>query len=621
MGQMISPEESYLFGEGKFYNSYLRFGAHPSEDPLRGGVIFTVWAPGAKTVSVEGDFNGWDGNADFMELLPGGIWTTFIPEAKEWDAYKYLIRTKNGDLLHKGDPFAFFSEVRPKTASRVFNLNRYRWGDQAWLENEKRRRHMKNPMNIYEVNLSSWRKNEDGTYYSYQRLKDELIPYVVDMGYTHIEVMPLTEHPYDGSWGYQTAGYYSATSRFGNPDELRSFIDACHQAEIGVIMDWVPGHFCMDDHGLGRFDGTRLYEAEVHKHWGTYKTNFKKNQVRSFFLSNAIFWVEQFHFDGLRVDGVTSMLYLDFDAEDGHYSPNVYGGRENIEAISFIREVNSLVLGKFPHAFMIAEESTDWANVTKPPYDGGLGFNYKWNMGWMNDTLKYMEVPFEERKYHHNLLTFSQMYAFSENFVLPLSHDEVVHGKKSIVDKMYGDNFNEFAGNRCLALYQMTQPGKKLNFMGNEFAQYIEWRHEEPLEWFMLDYPLHRQFQHYIKTLNRRYKENRALYENDGDCESFQWIDVNNTHQSVLVYERRVRGNNLIVVLNFKPEGYGEYRIGVPRKGAYTEAINTDDPAFGGNGYFGNETLVAEEQPYSGQNWSMVIKLPPLSGVIFKLEQ
>lgn len=621
---IISQEEVALFREGRFYNSYSKFGAHLSKDPKNEGVYFTVWAPNALEVSVEGDFNGWDGTADYMEMQTGGIWTNFISNAKEGDAYKYLIKTKKGEFLHKGDPFAFFSEVRPKTASIVFDLNHYEWQDKNYQNNPDRKNHLKRPMNIYEVNFTSWRKNPDGSCYSYSQLKEELIPYVLEMGYTHIEVMPLTEHPFDGSWGYQSTGYFSATSRFGNPDELRSFIDACHKEDIGIIMDWVPGHFCMDAHGLGLFDGTPLYEAEIHKHWGTYKTNFEKKEVFNFFLSNGLFWIEQFHFDGIRVDGVTSMLYLNFDSEHCQHDElkkNIYGGIENIEAIDFIRKTNSLILENFPNVMMIAEESTAWANVTKPPYDGGLGFNYKWNMGWMNDTLKYMELPFDQRKYNHHLLTFSLTYAFSENFILPISHDEVVHGKKSLIDKMYGDNFNKFAGDRSLAIYQMTQPGKKLNFMGNEFAQFIEWKYEEGLEWFMLDFPNHMKFQQFTKKVNMIYKENKALYENEGSLDSFNWLDVNNSNQSVLVYQRRVKGNTLVVAINFTPEGYQDYRLAVSQKGHYSELINSDSVEYGGNGYFINEDIQTEPFPYNGEKCSMKIKLPPLSGVIFKLRE
>lgn len=618
---IISQEEVILFSEGRFYNSYKKFGAHPSKDPKNEGVYFTVWAPNAVAVSVEGDFNDWNGTADYMELLPGGIWTKFISKAKEGDAYKYLIKTKKGDFLHKGDPFAFFSEVRPKTASIVFDLEKYDWKDKNYQTNPERKNHLKRPMNIYEVNFTSWKKNDDGSCYTYSQLKEELIPYILEMGYTHIEIMPLTEHPFDGSWGYQTTGYFSATSRFGNPDQLRDFIDACHHFEIGVIMDWVPGHFCMDAHGLGQFDGTPLYEAEIHKQWGTYKTNFKSKEVFGFFLSCGLFWIEQFHFDGIRVDGVTSMLYLNFDCEHSAYKPNIYGGRENIEAIEFIRNVNSLILETFPNAMMIAEESTAWANVTKPPYDGGLGFNYKWNMGWMNDTLKYVELPFDKRRNNHHLLTFSLAYAFSENFILPISHDEVVHGKRSLIDKMYGDNFNKFSGDRSLAVYQITQPGKKLNFMGNEFAQYIEWKYEEGLEWFMMDFQLHKQFHEFTKKINKIYLENKALYENDANPDSFNWLDVNNADQSVLVYQRKAKGNTLIVAVNFKPEGYQDYRIAVEKKGNYLELVNSDSIEYGGNGYFTNENLKSEAFPYNGKKYSMIIKLPPLAGVIFKLEE
>lgn len=617
----ISGEETYLFNNGKFYNSYLRFGAHLCTQDGREGVCFTVWAPRAVSVSVEGDFNRWDGGADPMSPAEGGIWTAFVAGAKEGDRYKYLIRTEQGDFLHKGDPFAFFSEEKPKSASVVYDLTRYRWEDEAWQRRKRKEDHRKRPMNIYEVNFASWRRNPDGSYYTYEQLAAELIPYVKEMGYTHIEVMPLTEHPFDGSWGYQTTGYFSATSRFGTPDGLRAFIDGCHREEVGVIMDWVPGHFCMDAHGLGLFDGTPLYEGAVHRHWGTYKTNFARRETWSFFISSALFWLEQFRFDGLRVDGVTSMLYLDFDAENGESPKNRYGGRENLEAVEFIRTLNREVLQRFPKALMIAEESTDWPQVTRPDYDGGLGFNYKWNMGWMNDSLKYAETGFEERRHCHNLITFSLMYAFSENFILPLSHDEVVHGKKSLLDKMAGDNYNKFAGSRCFAVYQMTHPGKKLNFMGNEFAQYIEWNENESLEWFMLDYPLHRDFRTFIQALNRMYLENPALYEKDDSWESFRWIDVDNNLQSVFLYERLSKKNHLLVALNFKPRGYGEYRIGVSSPGSYREILNSDETGFGGHGYFCNPCPVrAEAIPFHGQDRSILVKLPPLSAAVFRRE-
>ncbi|MEG1888980.1 MAG: 1,4-alpha-glucan branching protein GlgB [Lachnospiraceae bacterium] len=618
MNRFISEEEIDLFNRGSFYNSYLRFGAHCIQIENRWGVHFAVWAPHAKAVNLVGDFNGWNEESHPMQREKGGVWCIFIENLSEGALYKYRIETQEGESLYKSDPYAFYSELRPKTASIVYSLDHYNWQDRQWKKDQKKYIPRKGPMLIYEVHVGSWKRREDGSMLSYVELAEQLVPYVKEMGYTHIEFMPLSEHPFDGSWGYQTTGYYSATSRYGTPEELMYLIDCCHQNKIGVIMDWVPGHFCKDAHGLGLFDGTALYEKEVHLQWGTYKFNFAQKEVNSFLISNALFWFDQFHFDGLRMDGVSSMLFLDFDRKDG-YVPNRYGGRENLEAIDFVRKVNRVVLESYPQAMMIAEESTDWPMVTKPGYDGGLGFTFKWNMGWMNDLLKYSQLEYEQREQNQNLLTFSLMYAFSEEFILPFSHDEVVHGKHSLVDRQPGDNWKKFAGYRALFLYQMTHPGKKLTFMGNEIAQYIEWRYDESLEWFLLDYPLHAGFQEFVKACNKLYGQEKALWQQDSSMEGFLWCDADNKEQSVISFERRDEKKGLLlVVINFKPQAYNQFRIGVSAAGNYHQLLNSDSSPFGGAGYHENTVVKSEPVPFHGKECSVVVKLPPLGGLIFK---
>ncbi len=618
----LSQDEIYLFNNGEFFDSYLRFGSHVIEDGQGvEGVHFACWAPNAKSVRVVGDFNSWDINKDIMERHEGGVFTTFIPSLGEGEKYKYQIETYTGEYVFKSDPYAFWSEVRPHTASIVRSLeNKHKWGDAKWYREQRKSAPREKKMLIYEVHLSSWKVHENGNWPTYREYADMLIPYVKDMGYTHIELMPLTEHPFDGSWGYQATGYYSATSRYGTPEDLMFFVDMCHQNGIGVIMDWVPGHFCKDAHGLGLFDGTPCFEAEEHLQWGTYKFDFSKKEVRSFLISNALFWIEKFHFDGLRVDGVSSMLHLDFDREE--FEPNIYGGRENLEAIQFLKDLNRIVITKHPTAMMIAEESTDWPMVTKPAFDGGLGFTFKWNMGWMNDTLKYMETWFEDRRKHHDLVTFSMMYAFSEEFILPMSHDEVVHGKCSLVNKMPGDNWQKFANYRAMYMYQMAHPGKKLTFMGCEFAQYIEWKYYEPLEWFMLDYPLHRQFMQFTKELNHLYLSEGALWQNESSWDTFEWLDADNNEQAILSFVRRAKGcDDLIVVINFRPEAYDEFRIGVPCEGTYVELFNTDKSEYGGAGYHRNLATQSEAKLFHKCEHSIKIKLPPLGAVVLKREK
>ncbi len=621
MTTFLTQEEIFLFNEGTFYHSYLKFGAHQVKLNGVTGVHFALWAPNAFKVRVVGDFNRWQGHHHEMLPREGGVWTLFIPGLEEGELYKYEIITPEGEIYLKADPYAFYAEQRPKTASVVYSLSGYPWRDQKWMKKRRRFFHKAKPLHIYEVHLGSWKRKPGGSFYSYRELAQELIPYAKEMGFTHLELMPLMEHPFDGSWGYQVTGYYAATSRYGTPHDLMYLVDECHRHGLGVILDWVPGHFCKDAHGLGRFDGSPLFEAEEHREWGTYKFDFRRRQIWSFLISNAIFWLDKFHFDGLRVDGVTSMLLLDYGKEPGTWQPNIYGGRENLEAIAFLQKLNETVAHYFPDVLMIAEESTDWPKVTKPPAEGGLGFHHKWNMGWMNDTLEYAGIDFPRRTENHHLLTFSMMYAFAERFILPLSHDEVVHGKKSLIGKMPGDYWQKFAGLRVLYLYQMCHPGKKLLFMGGELAQFIEWRYYEGLEWFLLDYPMHRKFKEFIRQVNQLYLKERSLWEQDDSWAGFQWLEPNNASQSVYVFLRKAKNNEFILVaLNFKPDFYPEYRLGVPAAGNYYELLNSDEPVFGGSGQLNPQPVEAEPVPWQGQEYSILVKLPPLAGVLFKLK-
>lgn len=620
-----TPYEIYLFQQGKLYKSYEMFGAFEGREKGKKGVRFSVWAPNAVEVRVMGQFNGWNGYLNPMKKIPdSGVWTTFIPGAKNGDAYKYEIITSSGQVLHKADPYAFWAEVRPRSASRVFNLQGYQWGDQEWMEKRQQPQELFNrPHLIYEVQLGSWKLKEDGSFYTYRELAEELVDYVAEMGYTHIELLPVCEHPFDGSWGYQITGYYAVTSRYGTPHDFMYFVDRCHQKGIGVILDWVPGHFCKDAHGLASFDGQYLYESEEIRDWGTMKFDFGRPQVQSFLISNAIFWFDLYHIDGLRVDAVASMLYLDYGKKPGEWTPNQYGGNGDLNAISFIKKLNEVCFSYFPNALMIAEESTEWPLVTGPTYAGGLGFNYKWNMGWMNDCLEYMSKDPVYRKWHHNLLTFSFMYAFSENFILPLSHDEVVHGKRPLIDKMPGDYWQKFANYRTFLGYMMAHPGKKLLFMGGEFAQFIEWRYYEGLEWHLLNYEMHRKIHHYVKTLNWFYRKENAFWDLDHSWEGFQWIDCHNNEQSILVFVRwnKDKDNFILVLCNFTPQYYENFRIGVPCPGVYKEVFNSDLECYGGSGK-GNEGLLpTEEVVMHGQPNSLVIKVPPLACVFFKKER
>ena len=628
----------YLFNEGTYYHAYQTFGAHPSVENGEAGVRFTVWAPGVRSVRIAGEYNGWQ--EDGPSLAPvgsTGVWTGFVPGIAEGTRYKYLIETSVGEQLYKADPFAFYAEQRPCTASIVHTLD-YTWHDTRWMEKRARTNHFQTAKNIYEVHLGSWRQHKqeqdpddpaapeadpDDTarFYTYRELAETLVPYVRDMGYTHIELLPVMEHPFDGSWGYQLTGYYAATSRYGTPQDLMYLIDCAHRAGIGVILDWVPGHFCRDSHGLGRFNGEMLYEKDDHKQWGTYKFDFGRNEVRSFLLSNAMFWLDRYHVDGIRVDGVSSMLYLNFGVENpGEKRYNRNGGEEDLEAVAFLQEFSRMVGTYFPGVFTVAEESSAWPLVTAPPENGGLGFHYKWDMGWMNDTLKYMSVDFPYRPGCHNMLTFSMMYAFNENFMLPLSHDEVVHGKCSLIGRMPGDYWRQFAGLRLLALYQMTHPGGKLNFMGNEFGQFIEWRYYDELEWFLLDYASHRDHQAFIRALNHVYLKEKALWDCDHSWQGFSWIDADNAGQGILSYVRRSASGRIItaVVLNFGVQSYEHYRIGVPKPGYYRELISSDHPAFGGSGKINETEIPAEAVEFHGQPYSIEITVPPLGGTILK---
>lgn len=616
----LSEEEVFLFNEGTYYHCYLKFGAHKVKFAQTEGVHFAIWASHADKVSVVGNFNNWQGGAHQMEKMgSSGVWTLFIPHLDEGEVYKYEITSPSGIRFLKADPWAFYSEIRPGTASIVYNLSGYTWGDNQWIDKRSKSPEEKKPLNIYEVHLGSWKRKSEGNFYNYREIAREIIPYVGEMGYTHIEILPIMEHPLDESWGYQVTGYYSATSRYGTPHDLMYFIDQCHQAGLRVILDWVPGHFCKDAHGLGEFDGTPLFEGEEHEQWGTYKFDFSRTEVGSFLISNAVFWFDQFHIDGLRVDGVTSMLLLNYGKGDKPWKPNINGGCEDLDAIAFLRTLNRVIFHYYPEALMIAEEATDWPLVTKPIVQGGLGFNYKWNMGWMNDTLKYIETDFPYRKERHNLLTFSLLYAFSENFILPFSHDEVVHGKRSFIDRMPGDYWRKFAGLRLLFCYQIAHPGKKLLFMGGEFAQFIEWRYDQGLDWLLLDYEMHKKFQIFVKEVNHLYLNKKSLWENDYDWTGFQWLEVDNKDQSILVFIRSSEQKEfMLVLLNFQPHVYRDYCIGVPIPGTYREILNTDEEKFGGSGQINKTIFQSEDIPWHGLDYSIRITVPPLAGVIIE---
>jgi 1,4-alpha-glucan branching enzyme len=619
----------YLFHEGTLFESYKVLGAHLRVENDLAGVRFSVWAPAAREVRVIGDFNGWQGRKHLMEKgKRTGIWSLFVPEAEQGQAYKYEIFTATGDILQKADPYAFEAEVRPASASRIASLKAYQWRDQAWMAKRAASSPYDQPMLIYEVHLGSWRRKHSGDFLTYRELAHELVDYAVEMGYTHLELLPLAEHPYDGSWGYQATGYYAVTSRYGKPEDFMYFVDRCHHEGLGVIMDWVPGHFCKDAHGLRYFDGSPLFEpadgqrAESAQ-WDTQAFDLGKPEVQSFLISNALFWMDVYHIDGLRVDAVASMLYLDFGREAGQWTPNRFGGRENLEAVSFIKTLNEQVFRHYPGALMIAEESTQWPQVSAPTYLGGLGFNFKWNMGWMNDILQYMEIDPVHRKWHHNLLTFSFWYAFTENFVLPLSHDEVVHCKKSLLGKMPGDYWQKFANLRLLFAYMMAHPGKKLVFMGGELGQFAEWNHENQLDWNLLECDLHGRLQCFARELHAFYREQKPFWELDHHAAGFQWVDPHDYSQSIITFMRKGRQERdcRVVLCNFTPAVHRDYRVGVPGPGTYREIFNSDAEKFGGSGQGNPGVLAAEQVRWHNQDWSLQLVVPPLAAIVLNWEK
>ena len=615
-------KRSELFYSGRDCRAFEYMGAHPFVQDGEQGYLFRVYAPEAEKVSVMGEFNDWNRDADYMTRDEQGIWEKFIPNIPEYAAYKYSVWAKSGDVFDKSDPYGFHFETRPGNATKAYDLDGYEWGDASWLDWRKKHLPYSNPVNIYECHLGSWKMHEDGNFYSYRQLADELVPYVKEMGYTHIEFMPLTEYPFDGSWGYQVIGYFAATSRYGTPKDLMYLIDKAHQAGLGVIMDWVPAHFPKDGCGLVEFDGSYLYEYAdplkmEHKEWGTRVFDYGKVSTRNLLFSSAMFWIEKFHMDGLRVDAVASMLYLDYNRQ-GEWRPNVHGGRENLEAVDFLRLLNEYILTDHPDVMMIAEESTAWPMVTKPGYDGGLGFNFKWNMGWMNDMLCYCSADPFFRKDMHDKITFSFMYAFSENYILPLSHDEVVHGKCSLISKMPPPYENQFGGLRALYGYMVAHPGKKMLFMGGEFAQFSEWAYQRGLDWMLLDYPAHRQMQTYVKALNHFYLATPQLWEQDTDWRGFEWISHEDNRNNIIAFRRVAKdGSDIVVVVNFSPEEQQEYRIGVPITGTYEEIFTSDKTEFGGSG-MANGKLKTENKPMHGQEQSIVLKIPRFGVLFFK---
>lgn len=611
-----------LFHDGKNFVSYKFMGSHLKSENKKRGVRFTTWAPKAEEVYVVGDFTNFEPNDEYKmkKINDKGMWGIFIPNIKEGTKYKYYILGRNNKGVYKSDPYALYSEVRPNTASIVKKRDRFKWTDRRWVDKRKAFNPLNIPINIYEMHLGSWKKNND-EFLTYRELIKVLPKYLKEMEYTHVEFMPLCEYPLDASWGYQITGYYSINSRYGNALDLKELINELHKNDIGVILDWVPGHFCRDQHGLFKFDGTPTYEYEEtwkadNKGWGTANFDLGKNEVRSFLISNAFYWIKEFHIDGFRVDAVSNMIYLNYGRKDGEWIPNIYGEDGCLEGISFIKELNMSIESSFTNILMIAEESTAWPKVTESVENGGLGFNLKWNMGWMNDTLKYIELDPIHRKHHHNKINFSIMYNYSEKFVLPISHDEVVHGKKSLIDKMWGDYWNKFAGLRLYLAYMIGHPGKKLIFMGSEFAQFIEWREYEELEWKLINnFEMHKLTQSYVKDLNRFYKNNKSLWELDYDIRGFEWIDANNSNQSIFIFLRRAMNDEdtLIFICNFTPIVYYDFKLGVPFNGVYKEVFNSDSSEYGGSNQLNEEEIRSEEIVYHNKAYSVKIKVPPMA--------
>jgi 1,4-alpha-glucan branching enzyme len=629
---LLSEFDLYLMGEGRHHDTYEKLGAHIKTVDGVSGVHFAVWAPSARRVSVVGDFNGWDGRVHPMRTRgSSGIWELFLPDLGEGAIYKYEIIGPRGEMLPlKADPYGFFAELRPNTGSVVARLDKHNWADGDWMKERAQRNWLQQPISVYEVHLGSWRRmpEEHNRWLSYLELADQLIPYVKDLGYTHIELMPVMEHPFDGSWGYQTLGYFAATSRYGTPAEFMAFVDRCHQAGLGVLLDWTPAHFPRDSHGLSLFDGTHLYEHSdprqgTHPDWGTLVYNYGRNEVQNFLISNALFWLDKYHIDGLRVDAVASMLYLDYSRKEGEWIPNRYGGRENLDAIDFLKRMNEVAYLRFPGVLTIAEESTAWPSVSRPTYLGGLGFSLKWNMGWMNDTLLYFSKDPVFRRYEHNKLTFSMLYAFTENFMLPFSHDEVVHGKNSLLHKMPGDMWQQFANLRLLFAYQYAHPGKKLLFMGQEFGQRNEWYEGTSLDWHLLQYESHRGVQQLVRDLNRLLASEPALHQVDFDWQGFEWIDANDSDNSVYSFIRRGKNPDdvILAVLNCTPVVRYGYRLGVPRPGHYEEVLNTDAAIYGGSNVGNLGGMNADEHAWQGRRQSLALTLPPLAAVFLKWRQ
>ena len=623
----ISRFQTYLFNSGDNFKSYEMLGSHKVKIGGVDGWRFAVWAPKAVSVRVVGDFNDWNGYDKMLERIEtSGVWYGFFTDIEEGMLYKYAIEAENGETYYKADPYAVKSELRPGTASVTKDIsNNYKWGDKAWISARSKNSTLTEPMNIYEIHIGSWKIHDDGSFYTYRELADELVPYVKKMGYTHIELMPITEYPFDGSWGYQVTGFFSATTRYGESEDLKYLIDKCHKNHIGIIMDWVPAHFPRDAHGLRMFDGTPVYEYAdprlgEHKDWGTMVFDYSKSEVISFLISSAYFWAEQYHIDGIRVDAVSSMLYRDYSRNDGEWVPNEYGGNGNLEAVDFLKKLNKIMGTEFPNFMMVAEESTAWPLVTAPPENDGLGFNYKWNMGWMNDTLRYMGMDPYFRKDNHSLLTFMMMYAYSENYILPLSHDEVVHGKGSMLNKMFGEYDEKFAAYRTLLGYYMTMPGKKMLFMGGEFGQMLEWRYDDQLEWNVLEIDKHKRLHQYVKDLNHFYMENKALWELDTSWDGFRWVNEADSENSVLSYIRRGRhaADNVVVVANFTPVERPIYKIGVPLAGEYEVVFHSSAVKYGGNKRITKKVYKTKNMQFSDMMYTIEVAIDGNSVMFLK---